>query len=197
MTSGDRTRILGGLLLLMTFASGCRAQAPEEAPGPVTDDIYVDLMTRLLLVDAQPPKGASVEERERKADSARANILADHGVTAGDVLRYADEIGSEPGRMEVLWQRITQQYDSTRSVYLEREMEARSEPKGKLGEEAGVARQGPADKDSGSMVAGAEPGEREARAVPDSSAAIRRALPPRNRPFPRRPIVADSTPQRR
>ena len=193
----NRTKTLGGVLLLMTLASGCVERAPEEIPGPVTDDVYIDVMTQLLLVDVKPPKGASAEEREARADSMRAKILAEHGVTSGDVLRYADALGSEAGRMESLWQRITQQFDSTRIANLEQETEARSEPEGKLGEDATGAQQEPTDADSDPAVAGSDPGEQGAPTVTDSGVAPPRARRPAKRTSPGRRIIADSTGQRR
>ncbi len=197
MMTVNRTKTLGGVLLLMTLASGCVERAPEEVPGPVTDDVYVDVMTQLLLVDVNPPKGASAEERETREDSVRAKILADHGVTSGDVLRYADALGSEAGRMESLWQRITQQFDSTRIANLEQETEALSEPEGKLGEDATVAQQEPTDADSEPVIAGAVADEQGAHAVTDSGAATPRIRRPAKRMSPGRRIVADSTGQRR
>ncbi len=197
MMTVNRTKTLCGVLLLMTLASGCVERAPEEVPGPVTDDVYVDVMTRLLLVEAKPPEGASVEERETRTDSVRANILSSHGVTSGDVLRYVDALGSEAGRMEELWQRITQQFDSTRIANLERETEALSEPEGKLGGDARVAKQKPTDADSDPAVAGAVADEQGAHAVTDSDSATPRTRRPTKRTFPRRRIVADSTGQRR
>ncbi len=197
MMTVNRTKTLGGVLLLMTLASGCVERAPEEVPGPVTDDVYVDVMTQLLLVDVNPPKGASAEEREAREDSVRAKILADHGVTSGDVLRYADALGSEAGRMETLWRRITQQFDSTRIANLERETEARSEPEGKLGEDARVAQQKSTDADSEPVVSGADADEQGAPTVSDSGAATLRTRRPAKRSLPGRRIVADSTGQRR
>ncbi len=193
MTTVKRTRTLGGVLLLMTLASGCVERASEEVPGPVTDDVYVDVMTQLLLVDAKPPKRASAEEREARADSVRATILADHGVTSVDVLHYADALGSDAGRMETLWQRITQQFDSTRIANLERETEALSESEGKLGKDARMAQREPTDADSDPEVAGAVAREQGALTVTDSGVATPRARRPAKRLLPRRRMVADST----
>jgi len=197
MMTVNRTKTLGGVLLLMILASGCVERAPEEVAGPVTDDVYVDVMTQLLLVDVNPPKGASAEEREAREDSVRAKVLADHGVTSGDVLRYADALGSEAGRMETLWQRITQQFDSTRIANLARETEVLSEPEGKLGDDARVAQQESTDADSDPVVTSAVADERGARAVTDSGAATPRTRRPAKRTSPGRRIVADSTEQRR
>ncbi len=197
MMTVKRTRVLGAVLLLVTLVSGCVDRAPEEVPGPVTDDVYVDVMTRLLLVEAKPPEGASAEERETRTDSVRAKILFSHGVTSGDILRYADALGSEAGRMEKLWQRITQQFDSTRIANLEQETEARSEPEGKLGKYARVEQQEPMDADSDPVFAGADSGEQGAPTVKDSGAVTPSIGRPAKRSLPRRRIVADSTTRRR
>ena len=87
-------------------------------------------------LDANPPEGATEEEREARADSARRTILAAQKVTAREVLDFAERLGGEAGEMEVLWRQITHRYDSARIAKLDEETEARSEPEGKLGAEA-------------------------------------------------------------
>ncbi len=126
-------------VLCAVAVAGCAQAQEEEDPGPVSDEAYVQVMTDLMLLDADPFAGSTEEEREAQADSARRDILAGQGVTAREILDFAESRGGEAGRMEGLWQQITQRYDSARIANLDRETEARSEPEGKLGEEARTA----------------------------------------------------------
>lgn len=135
-----RNAAAGRVSALFVIAALVACGAPvgdEEIADRLRDDVYVQVMTELLLLDALLPDDRMLPEREAGlADSLRAEILAAHMVTAEEILDFADAIGSEAGRMEELWERITHIYDSTRVADLRRETEARSEPEGKLGEEA-------------------------------------------------------------
>jgi hypothetical protein len=133
---------------LAVSISSCGEEPVPTDEGPVTDDLYVSVMTELLLLDASPPDGESVEERNAAADSARAAILHSHGLTAPDVLRFAETVGGQPARMEEMWQRITHDYDSIRAATLRRETEARSEAEGKLGSDARSAAETAVSRDS-------------------------------------------------
>lgn len=122
-------------LLIAILCTGCGTD-PELERDRARDEAYVQVMTDLMLLDASPPAGSTNEEREARADSARREVLARHGVTAEEVLEFAREVGGEAGRMESLWKQITDKYDSTRVANLRRDTEARSESEGKLGESA-------------------------------------------------------------
>ncbi len=126
-------------LVLATLMIGC-APAPEEGdPDQIQGDVYVEVMTELLLLDASLPKDRMLPEREATgADSLRKQILDAHGVTPQDLLDFAESVGGEAGQMEALWERITHVFDSTRIARLRAETEARSEPEGKLGEAARI-----------------------------------------------------------
>jgi hypothetical protein len=177
-------RRVATIVLFAVFAMGCGPGPEDEGPGPVSDEIYVQVMTELMLLDASPPEGGTVEEREARADSARREILSGQGVTGPEVLDFAEALGGEAGRMEVLWQEITQRYDSARIASLGTETEARSEPEGKLGEVARAA----ATEPSPAPVAGAPP------ASADTLQPANRRLRPRTRrPLGTRPPVRDTT----
>jgi hypothetical protein len=123
-------------LVLTALLVACGSDDEQGHPPDVADEVYVEVMTELLLLDSSPPAGSSAQEREARADSARGEILASHGVTAHEILDFARIVGSQAGRMEGLWHRITQKYDSMRVADLRRDTEARNEAEGKLGEEA-------------------------------------------------------------
>ena len=173
--------------MLMALAA-CSAE-PEEQPSLIEEDAYIEVMTRLMLFDASPLPGATPDEQQARADSARAEILAAQRVSAQEVLDFAAAVGSEAGRMEALWHEITQRYDSLRIVELRRTTEARSEAEGKLGQEARA-------------VAGSD--GREPLATPDSTTPSADGTPKANtqpirggrllqRPQRTRPPAADST----
>jgi len=137
----DTRKAAGGrvpALLVIGAVMACSAPDGDAVTDDrLSDDLYVQVMTELLLLDASLPDERMLPEREAGlADSLRADILAAHKVTAEEILDFADQTGSEAGRMEDLWERITHIYDSTRVADLQTETEARSEPEGKLGEEA-------------------------------------------------------------
>lgn len=125
-------------LLVIGAVMACGAPDREAViDDRLSDDLYVQVMAELLLLDASLPDERMLPEREAGlADSLRADILAAHMVTAQEILDFADQTGTEAGRMEELWERITHIYDSARVANLQTETEARSEPEGKLGEEA-------------------------------------------------------------
>ena len=137
------------LLVPLSFAvlAACCAPADEEvSPAGIRDEVYVQVMAELMILDAAPPTGATVEEEEARADSMRAGILAAHNVTAHVLLDFVEVVGNEASHMESLWARITQKFDSTRIANLRSETEARSEAEGKLGAEA---RAGASGSDAG------------------------------------------------
>ena len=185
-------RRIAAPLLFTALILGCGWGQEEQDPPGVRDEVYVQVMTELLLLDSSPPLGSTPEEREARADSVRAEILASHGVTAHEMLDFARAVGGEAGRMEGLWQSITQKYDSTRVSDLRRDTEARSESEGKLGEEARVGTSAAATPGAGQVnekANAAEPRDsiRARREFPRSS---RDALP---RPAKGLPAVRDTT----
>ena len=150
MNSGKTSsrQALASLSFAILFA--CCAPADEEAtPAGMRDEVYVQVMAQLMILDASTPTGETAEEREARADSMRAEILAAQGVTAQELLDFVEVVGSDASRMESLWALITQKYDSTRIADLRRETEARSETEGKLGAEARAG-----ERDSAAGAAG-------------------------------------------
>jgi hypothetical protein len=104
--------------------------------GPVTEATYVEVMVDLLLLDSDVSRGRPGSVPEEETDSARAEVLMRYGVTADEIMHFAESAGPDAARMERLWQQITSAYDSTRSAEFDRRTEARSEADGKLGENA-------------------------------------------------------------
>jgi len=183
--------VAGGLALVF-LAGGC-SRSEETDDLAVSEETYVEVMTQLMLLDAESEPGLTAEEKEARADSLRGEILAAHGVTAGEILDFARATGPEAGRMEALWEQITQNFDSTRIANLRTGTEARSESRGKLGSEA---RAGADRSDTGQGVGG--PASRSV--LPDSLRArnlLERARKaPSERPPGSRTPVRDTTPPR-
>lgn len=191
-----RKRKSPALLAAACFAvlvPACAQEAEEDPPTSVPDEVYVQVMTELMLLDARPPKGGSADERAVRADSIRTGILSSNGVTAEEILAFAETLGSDADRMESLWQEITQRYDSARAANLKATTEAQSEMEGKLGAEAGTGTQStsPADAASGRRS--------EVKAAPVDSARVRdilrraRRFGPAASPAPEKP-ARDTTP---
>ncbi len=168
----------GGLTLLLAVSLASCGQGEEQAdPETVSAESYVQVMTELMLLDANPPEGATEEEREARADSARRSILAAQKVTAREVLDFAERLGGEAGEMEDLWRQITHRYDSARIAKLDSETEARSEPEGKLGAEARDGATGSsADPGGDSVAATADSLERETPLNRDFRSRLRRPV---------------------
>jgi hypothetical protein len=142
----------GWLAALALVTIGCRGQTPSAGESPtLTDDTYVSVMVDLLRVGAKPAEAETEEERQVIMDSVRAEVLALHGVTARELIEFADLAGSDPGHMEGMWQRISQALDSTRAADSRHRTEALSEPDGEVGE----ATHPPADTGGASGRAGA------------------------------------------
>ena len=180
----------GGLtLLLALILASCGKGEEQEDSGPVSAEAYVQVMTELMLLDANPPEGATEEERAARADSARSSILAGRQVTAAEVLDFVESLGGEAGQMEDLWRQITHRYDSARIAELDVETEARSEPEGKLGAEARAAATGSSAGPGADSVAATV--DSLERATPLDSD-LRRRL---RRPVKGRPAAPDTTAQ--
>lgn len=134
---GTARRLAAGLLL--AAAAGCAG--PERSEPPVSEDVYVEVMARLAAVrvaadpdrvtpetpgqrsdslpaGGQPPaRGPEPDGRVEtlstgRADSLRASILEEHGITRRDLKVFARVVGDEPDRMEALWNRIAARADS-------------------------------------------------------------------------------------
>ncbi len=90
---------------------GCR---PDTAgvDDPIAPDIYVAVMAELADLRRFPPSGDDRADRDTRADSMRAEILQAHGVTPEELLAFAEQVGPDPERMEVLTERIATLTDS-------------------------------------------------------------------------------------
>lgn len=134
-------------LLFGLGACGTEASDGDEIAPSVSDSTYVAVMIDLLLLDAEAASGDAGDESEVTLDSARAEALAKYGVTAQQMIDFADVVGRDPGRMELMWRQITNVFDSVRSADLRRQTEARSEAEGDRGPDASTA----ADRLGGAM----------------------------------------------
>lgn len=166
--------LCGWLTVLCLGTAACRSETPtSDLPPAVTEDTYVSVMVDLLMLDSEPTDDDTEEERQAALDSARVEILASHGVTAADLIAFVNIAGRDPGRMEGMWHRVTQVFDSVRAEGLKRDTEARTESEGKLGD---AARQ--AADTAGASAAGARvPGQ-----PIGADSTLRRQLP-RSRDF--------------
>lgn len=102
-------RPLLAALLLWIPAAGCGqgGEAPETAaPGTVERELfvaaYVDLREAALLHGGELP------------DSLRAAVLARHGVTGDDLLRFAEVHGDEVRYMDEVWSEIEARLEARR-----------------------------------------------------------------------------------
>lgn len=101
-------RAAGVLALLLV---GCTA--PGDVAGELDEDLFVAVMTRLVLIDNDPAIRRARDSVGGIADSLRTEELRAYGVTAGELIEFASRAGRDPGRMERLWQRIGAGVDSS------------------------------------------------------------------------------------
>lgn len=107
-----RTLVITASTALLAAASlGCES-APPEPEGPISADAYVAVMAELADLKRFPPPGRDFVTRTARTDSIRQAILDRHGVTADDLLTYAERLGSHPDRMLELTDRIIAVSDS-------------------------------------------------------------------------------------
>jgi hypothetical protein len=99
--------------LLLSLLAGCEERtASEEFTTPISEDSYVAVMAELARVRRRPPHARGQIERDRLADSVRTEVLLRHGVTAAELIEFADVAGSDPARMQSLTERIETFADS-------------------------------------------------------------------------------------
>ncbi len=80
--------------------TGCGAPV-----GPIGDDAYVEIMSRLAHVHAQ-----FIDPT--RADSARRAVLAEAGIAPQDLVGFAEMFGGDPEKMLRLHERIRARVDS-------------------------------------------------------------------------------------
>lgn len=95
----------------LLLALGCNS-SQEQRVDPIEPGAFVSVMANLAQVSQFPPDGSGAEDREARADSLREEVLRDHGITAEQLLAFADQVGRDPSRMEELAQRIAVVNDS-------------------------------------------------------------------------------------
>jgi hypothetical protein len=101
------------LLLLPATAPACSG-APEE-DRVVNDSVYVEVMTRLVLVkDSMVSINLPYWSQQSELDAVETMIAAEEGVTADDLFEFARDAGRDPVRMGQLWEVIRQRVDSIR-----------------------------------------------------------------------------------
>ena len=113
MTSFLRHRIA---LLLLPVLVGCSNADEPSAQLPIPPDTYVDVMVELTRLKRLPPPARGEPERQRLSDSIRAEILTRHGVTAAEVVAFADVAGRDPTLMMGLSQAIAERSDSLQAA---------------------------------------------------------------------------------
>ena len=104
---------LGYLAVCLSLVTGCKERAAsEDVALPIPEDSYVAVMAELARVRRRPPPARGQLERDRLADSVRTEVLERHGVTAAELVDFAAAVGSDPGRMQDLAERIESFADS-------------------------------------------------------------------------------------
>jgi len=113
----SRPRARAAVVPFLFLAATCAGE-PERpgSPLPLDDDAYVEVMAQLELIRSRSFPAEEPETRQALADSARAAVLSDRGVDAAELLRFAEIVGADPGRMEDLYGRIAALADSLREI---------------------------------------------------------------------------------
>lgn len=93
-------------------ATGACGSDEPEFRGPIDGDSYVAVMAELADLGRFPPPGSDSAARSARADSARQAILDRHGVTADELLAFAEAAGARPDLMVELTDRIVELSDS-------------------------------------------------------------------------------------
>ena len=102
-------------LLLFPVLAGCAERDEQATQLPMSQGTYVDVMAELTRLRRLPPPARGEPERERLADSIRAEILLRHGVTAEQLVAFADVAGRDPTLMMGLSQAIAERADSVQA----------------------------------------------------------------------------------
>jgi hypothetical protein len=97
--------------VLLLLVAACEAAAPEVTTG-MGETVYADVVSDLADLQRFPPPGADSTARRARADSVRQSILDQYGVTAEELLGFAERVGLDPKRMESISVRIVARTDS-------------------------------------------------------------------------------------
>jgi len=92
---------------VLVASAACRGPT-----GPIDDDVYVEVMSRLSAVEARLLDPA-------RLDSARAAIFSEWGVTGEDLVDYSTTYGGDLARMTRVWGRIQVTADSLEAAEAE------------------------------------------------------------------------------
>lgn len=107
----------GPLFLVFLVAVGAACAGPERTEAPVSEDVYVEVMSRLAAVRRASDPGRHSDPVPRsRADSLRRAVLREHGVDRAELKEFARVVGDEPERMRGLWTRIAARVDSLQSA---------------------------------------------------------------------------------
>lgn len=112
-SSARRTLVIAfATALAAAVATGACGPDEPEFRGPIESDTYVAVMGELADLERFPPSGPDEATRIERADSARQAILERHGVTADELLEFAEAAGARPDLMVELTDRIVALSDS-------------------------------------------------------------------------------------
>ncbi len=107
---------LAALAIAPTLALPACGQTTSDFDDVMDPATYVAVMGELADVRRHLPAGTDDEDRQARADSARKAILKAHGVTAKQLLAFAENAGSDPTRMETLADLIAVRADSLAAI---------------------------------------------------------------------------------
>ena len=102
--TGRAPRALILLLAAAAAAGGC-----GEPAGGLDDDTYVAVMARLNYARERYQNTA-------EDDSARAAVLAEFGVSGGQIEAFTERHGDDPQRMSRLWDQILREVEVLHGV---------------------------------------------------------------------------------
>lgn len=117
------------LLLSMLPAAGFGCSPPSRDDLVVGDELYVDIMTELVLTkDSLQDLDLPYWSRQQALDSVERVLAEERGVTAEDLFEYARVAGRDAARMQGLWETIGARVDSIRPPEAEADSAAGDEP---------------------------------------------------------------------
>ncbi|HSM08715.1 MAG TPA: hypothetical protein VLA33_06825 [Gemmatimonadota bacterium] len=112
-TGARRTLVIAfSTAVAAAVATGACGSDEPDFSGPIDGDTYVAVMGELADLERFPPSGSTSAGRSALADSARQAILDRHGVTADELLDFAEAAGARPDLMVELTDRIVALSDS-------------------------------------------------------------------------------------
>lgn len=111
MNTASRLLITALATAALPPISGCTG-TQEQGSDPIAPEVFVSAMAHLSQVHQFPPGGSASAGVEARADSLREEILREHGITAEQLIAFAEHVGREPSRMEELAELIASLNDS-------------------------------------------------------------------------------------